>query len=440
MGPIRAFSRPSHGLAAGEFVTSASPYSHTPGYSAARRPCCAHSSSALGSHHSVLPHSHLFGTVCAADPLRVGLVSSPAASPTCLFPFKNFLPPGAPSPDTYLVVPAQQDARGASHGAVRDAEGSERRRKDILERGWEDGSDFERKSKEERKSKNKSSEKKLKKSEQRSKNKQHNGAHKRHERKPDSKWEKFGDNKVHKKNKNDTKLKNKNDSLPWKKHQKEHRWIKSGEQNDLVRDRREEKWNKNVNSASVSSPPSKADDPCTSRMPFSDDDDDGYGHDGEGEKESNQEPWPISDIVETEDEEGEGKSEQAEDPSKDDLQGDGPLPQRVNSAVNNAEIACVLQGQQPTPSAEHSVSAITQNGISESESNFGSVLPDTQEWQDSSPTEEKHDLHQHYDTDEELQLEEQGEHGNDDKRRSGEEDWPRDGVRATQRLRPRSYR
>lgn len=440
MGPIRAFSRPSHGLAAGEFVTSASPYSHAPGYSAARRPCCAHSSSPLASHHSALPHSHLFGTVCATDPLRVGLVSSPAASPTCLFPFKNLLPPGAPSPDTYLAVPAQQDARGGSQGAAGDAEGSERRRRDIPERGWEDGSDCERKRKEQRKSKKKSVEKKLKKSEHRSKNKQHNGAHRRHDRKPESKWEEFGDNNAHKKNKSDSKLKNKSDSLTWKKLRREHRWIKSGEQHDLGRDRREEKWNKNnVNPASLSSPPGKTDDPCTSRMPFSDDDDDGCGHDGEGERESTGEPWPISDIVETEDEEGEGKCEQAEDPPREDLQGDGPPPQRLSSAVNHAEAGGVLR-RQATPAAEHSVSAVTQNGISESESNFGSVPPDVQDWQESPPAVEKHDLAQDYDTDEELQLEEQGDHGNDDKRRSGEDDWPRDGVRATQRLRPRSYR
>lgn len=442
MGPIRAFSRPSHGLAAGEFVTSGSPYSHTPGYSAARRPCCAHSGSSLGSHHSALPHPHLFGAVCATDPLRAGLVSSPAASTICLFPFKKSLPPGAPSPDTHLILPAQQDTRGAGQGAARGAEEGEKRRKDILERGWEDGSDYEKKRKEEGKSKNRNEEKRLKKSEQGSKNRQHNGAHKRHERKSGSKREKFGERNAHKKNKNEIKLKNKNDILTWKKHQKEHRWITSEAGNDLGRERRDEKWRKNkLSLASASAPATKADDPCTSRMslvfPFSDDDDDGYGHGGGGEKESNEEPWPISDIVETEDEEGESKPEHAEDPSSEDFEGDGPLQQRANSAVSNTETTGVLRRQKLTLTAEDGVSALTQNGNSENEANFGSVLPNTHEWQDSPPTEGKQ---QDYDTDEELQLEEQAEHGNEDKRRSGEEDWPKDGVRATQRLRPRSYR
>lgn len=438
MGPIRAFSRPSHGLAAGELVASASPYSHTPGYPAARRPYCAHPSSPLGSHHSALSHPHLFGAVCAADPLRAGLVSSPAAPTTCLFHFKTLLPPGAASPDTHLAVPAQQDTRGVSQGTKNDVLVSERVRKDIIERGCKDDSECERKSKEERKSKNKSAEKKLRKGEQRSKNKHHNGAHKRHERKSNSEWEKCDDNNAPKKNNDEIKCKNKHNSLTWKKHQKEHRWT-NNEDKDFGNERRERKWSKDrLKAASASSPASKADDPCTSRMslvfPFSDDDDDGYGHDGGG-KESNEEPWPISDIVETEDEEGEHKARQTEDLSGENCE--GSLPQHVSSALNDAEAVGVFQQQQQvTPATENT----TQNENSESEEKLGSVVPSNQRWQDSPPTRDTHDVHKDFDTDEELQLEEQVEHDNEDKRRSGEEEWPKDGVRATQRLRPRSYR
>lgn len=439
MGPIRAFSRPSHALIAGEFVTSASPYSPTPGYSAARRSCYAYSSSAIASHHNAVPHPHLYGTVCATDPLRAGLVSSsPAALQTYLLHFKKPLPPGAASPDTHLAVPVQQDTRGDSLKEARDAARSTKR-KETLEPGRNDGSEYERKNKE-RKIKNKS-EKKLKKREQGSKNKHHNGEHKNHEKKSDCKWEKFYDLDEFKVNKDQIKWKNKNYSLAWKKHQKEDQCTQSEEEHDFGSERREARSNNKPVAASVSCPATKADDPCTSRMslvfPISDDDDDGFGHDGGGEKENNEELWPISDIVETEDEEGESKPEHNEDQPGEDCGGDGPVPQRVNTFEDDAEAVGVFQQQQLAFTAGDNNSAITKHGNLEDEEDFSGVEPNTKAWQDSPQTGEKH---KDYDAEEELQLDEQTEQENEDKRRLTEEDWPRDGVRATQRLRPRTYR
>lgn len=434
MGPIRAFSRPS--LAAGEFVTSASPYSHTPGFSAARRPCCTHSSSSLGPQHSALPHPHLFCSVCAGDPLHAGLVSSPAAPPPCLFHFKKLLPPGAAPPDTHLAVPAQQDTGGASQGVTRDAVGHETRKKDIYEHGWNNSGEYEWKNKDERKLKKKSSENVWKKHKEESKWKQHNGAHKRNANNSEFQWERFGDPDLWKRNEDESKRKNRKGKLKWNKPHREHQGVRSEEENESGDERRKAKWSKNKPApAAVSSPVSKADDPCTSRMslgfPFSDDDDDDdHGHEGKGKKETNEESWRISDIVETEDEEGENQLGHVQDTSGEDCDPKCSLPAIVYSALGDGESVDVVQQQQLPSAAGNGSSIPTQNGKPESES----------EWQDSPPTGENGELHKESDVDEENEPEEQMEHENEGKRKPGEVECPRNGVRATQRLRPRTYR
>ncbi|KAK8401860.1 hypothetical protein O3P69_001154 [Scylla paramamosain] len=432
MGPIRAFSRPS--LAAGEFVASATPYSHTPGFSASRRPCSAHASTSLGPQHTVLPHPHLYSSVCAAGPLHAGLVSSPAAPQPCLFHFGKLLPPGAAPPDTHLAAPAHQDTRSASQRATGHALGHERQRKDIYEHGWKNGSECEWKNKDERKLKKKSSENIWKKHKQESKWKQHNGSHKRSAKKSEYKWEKFGDAQLWTRGEDDNKRKNKKEKLKWNK---AHR-----EQHDSGTERRRAKWSKDKPARqAVAAPASRAEEPCTSRItcafPFSDDDDDDdYGHEGKGNKEGNAESWPISDIVETEDEEAESQAGHARDAAAAEASQCAPSG-LADAAVGEAESAGVLH--QPLPSAVDDVKAIiTQNG-SEGEGACSDPR-NALEWQDSPPPGEQCELLKESDVDDENNSEEQMEHDDERKRRPGEEDYPRDSVRATQRLRPRSYR
>ena len=437
MGPIRAFSRPSH--AAGGFATSTSPYSHTPGFSSARRPCCAHASTSLGPQHPALTHPHLYSSVCAADPLRAGLVSSPAAPSTCLFHFKKLLPPGAAPSDAHLAVPAQQNTGGASQGATRDAVGHEKR-KDIYEHGWKNGDEYEWNNKYERKSKKKNSENKSKKHKQENKWKQHNSLHKRSAKKPEYEWDRQGDTDLWMKNEIESKQKNRKDELQLNKSHKGHQEVRSEEENESGNERREAKWSKDkLAPPPITTTVSKADDPCTSRMPLSfpfsdDDDDDDCGHEGKGNKESNEELWPISDIVETEDEEGENQSGHVQDTSGDDCDSDCPLPAIVDTGVGEAESVGVALQHLPS-AADHGSSIVTPNGESEGEG-VSSDLCAVLELRDSPSTGEKSEIHNEYDVDDENDLE---EHENEGKT-TGEDEYPRDGVRSTQRLRPRSYR
>lgn len=438
MGPIRAFTRPS--LAAREFVASATPYSHTPGFSASRRPCSAHASASLGSQHTVLPHPHLYSSVCAAGPLHAGLVSSPAAPPPCLFHFGKLLPPGAAPPDTHLAAPAHQDTRGASQRTTGHALGHERRRKDIYEHGWKNGSECEWNNKDERKLKKKNSDNIWKKHKHESKWKQHNGSHKRSGKKSEYKWESFGDAQLWMKGEDDTKRKSKKEKLKWNKTQREQHAAWSGEQHDPGTERRRAKWSKDKPERSaVTSSASRAEEPCTSRItcafPFSDDDDDGdCGHEGKANKESNAESWPISDIVETEDEEAESQAGHARGAAAAEASQCASLG-LGNAASVEEKSTGVLN--QPLPSAADDVKTIiTQNG---SEGDGACSDPrEALEWQDS-PLPEQCELLKESDVDDENNSEEQMEHDEEGKRRPGE-DYPRDSVRATQRLRPRSYR
>ncbi|KAG0720588.1 Homeobox protein Mohawk [Chionoecetes opilio] len=437
MGPIRAFTRPS--LAAGDFGASASPYNHTPGFSAARRPCFAHTGMALGRQHTALAHPHLYNSICAADPLHAGLGSSPAAPPPCLFHFR-ILPPGAGPPDTRLAAAAHQDTGGAGQGATRPAATHERR-KDIYEQhGWINGGEYECMNNDERKSKKKIGDNLWKIHKQENKCKKH-GAHKRDAKTSQLKWGRFGAADLRKRNQDENKQKNK-DKLKWKETPNEHHGVRSEEENESGSERREAKWSQDKAAPAASPLVSSTDDPCTPlSFPFSDDDDDdNNGREGKDNKQGSEELWPISDIVETEDEEGENQTcGHAQDtPGEARAPACPPVPAVADTAADDAECAAAVIPQ-PLPSTADDDKAIpTQDGNPEHEDASG-ALDALQAWQDSPPPEARSDLHKDSDVDD-NDLEDQMEQDNEEKRTSGDEECPRDGVRVTPRLRHRSYR
>ncbi|XP_071514348.1 uncharacterized protein [Panulirus ornatus] len=470
MGPIRAFLRPSHGAAPGEFVTTASPFSPTQSFSHQHRPCCAHATPSLGPHHPYPqphphPHPHIYGQTCASDPLRVGLASS---SQPCLYHhFKKLLPPGATTEDPHPGLTTQPRKRGASNDEEerrKDAEESDQWKKENQKSEWENSEYEWTKDTGESEWRKDSGGGKWKKSghdiKWRRFSEEYKWKRERYDdkwKKDEYKWEKNKDNKWRKERK-EFQWKKESDGLKCGKEVEDHKWKKDKDDNKWKRDR--------VTPLSYLSSLTKAEEPSSSRMalafPFSDEEEDeDFGDDGRATGESKHETWPISDIVETEDEEGELQPEGTtlRDPSartgQQCNQEDGALREADASAAqehrsddtpaagaavggdtvtNQAPLAGAPEGgpggliaadastHDPTP--HHSIAR------NNSQDGCAPLLPQSQDPGREEPrggggTEEGGGR-----VDKEPEQEKKAEEG----------DTPRDGIRATQRLRPRSYR
>nr|XP_045581450.1 uncharacterized protein LOC123745182 [Procambarus clarkii] len=438
MGPIRAFMRPSHGAAPGEFATTASPFSPSHrSFSAQHRPCGTHAPSSSPLHN---PHQrpHPYCQTCAVDPLRAGLMSSSVA-PYIYHHFRTLLPPGAPPADPHPGVSLPQDTRGQALGETVWRKQAGR---------WKD------------------SEYKWKKDED--KWKKESGENKCKKRGEDSAWSK--DEYEWRKERDESKGKREKDGCKWKKSKDECEWRKDKDaspwraaKNDrekwIKKDREqckpkkdEYKWRKDKASPGLCHTSARADDPSSSRMalafPFSDEEDDDEDE-GRAAGESRHEAWPISDIVETEDEEGEPQeplpqSLEAADAAHARLEGSSltqegpstgtPAGESVASVVIKAPGSPRAQDrlESPKPERENYRPCNTQVPL---EPQQCKELPPRHE--EASGEEQDYVVGDEGRGDEE---EEEDKEETDERKGAESGESPRDGIRATQRLRPRSYR
>lgn len=482
MGPIRAFVRPPHGAAPGESVTTASLFSpsHHQSFSARHRPfSAAHATSpslALHHHHhhhhlpcaahvspsSLGAHDQLFNPrACASpEPPRVGLGSSLGSSETPPPPpparpcsphrhFKKILPPGAAAalqlPQHPRLSLARSDtapggpvgAGGAGRNSCGDAfESKQQQRK---QRQQQDDKAKERKSAFGFEESYKECKWKI-------------CDEWRRDDKDESDWKKDTaggkwkrDFDKHKWNKAYSEVKwKKENSYKWKKERRDVGWKK---------DKDEYKWKgERAAPATCATPEAKPDITSPSQValefPFSDEDDEGDDESGSGGRRgdgSRHEAWPISDIVETEDEEGEvgARSSDAYEQAAWEKEGEKAGP----GAGKEGEGEAGLSNASPenpnlviraAVAPEHAHTRVPEHTASVSRASHASENPFCkrpsllQEEDEYSRVRESQETSGHDRSD--------GEEDLDADRKDDEGDVPRDGVRATQRLRPRSYR
>ncbi|XP_042239443.1 uncharacterized protein LOC121877683 [Homarus americanus] len=477
MGPIRAFIRPSHGAAPGEFVTTASPFSPTHrSFSAPHRPCCAHAtppSSTLTPHHPHLhPHPHPYCQTCTSDPLRVGLVSSSVAvSQPCLYhPFRTLLPPGAAPADPHPGLIISHGTRGEGHKGGGEAQKQGRWRKGKDQSEWKD-SDYACKWKKDKDEfKKYSGEGKCKKSDH------------------DNKWSKYSEEYKWRRERGDNTCKKEKDGYKWKKSKDEYKWKNNREefQWKAVRgdDREQERWKKDKDECKWKkdkasplpylSSLAKSDEPSSSRtvlaFPFSDEEeDDEYADEGRTTGENRHETWPISDIVETEDEEGEQQPEgvtQQDHPERKEREESDREEEVVQGSNETSVVKKSLK--EPSPAVESQFNVVSE----EQESPNTTTVPEGEssslkakrtsehdgeevdlhpnnvknKWQEEethSPPSAEHRREESEGEGDVVGEEEEEEKAGEEvrKEKKGESsELPRDGIRATQRLRPRSYR
>nr|XP_053642379.1 uncharacterized protein LOC128695651 [Cherax quadricarinatus] len=464
MGPIRAFTRPSHGAAPGEFASTASPFSLAHGrFSAQHRPCCAHATPSTLTY----PHPHPYRHTCALDPLRLGLTRQPSLH----HQFKTYVPPGAAQTDPHSALSSPQ-TRGEHEGAW-EGQGEPLKDEGAKEReALEEGKQKEESDTSEWRSncKWKSDRNKWKSYNEESKCNKSGENNKWG--KQEYKWKKDRDNYKWKKSKDECNWRGNKDGLAWKtaaEEQERDKWIKKDREQCKWKERKDEcKCKKDkVSHLPYQIALAKTDEPSTSRVtlafPFSDEeDDDDLEDEGRAAGESGHETWPISDIVETEDEEGEPGA---------------PLPSSLVEDTQGAESEGIPQGSgemkgesqgdpgKGSPPGESIISVVVEVGNSnlcearhtvpkQEGADHVQFIKEDKRQDDSIPPSPSKDAEgrREESADEqdvavgdggiegvEEQEEREKEEVRDEKKRE-ERASPRDGIRATQRLRPRSYR
>lgn len=256
------------------------------------------------------------------------------------------------------------------------------------------------------------------------------------------KWQKNKDNKW--RDKKEFHWKNDSDGLKCGKEEEDHKWKK---------DKDDYRWKKDKRTP----PPclshlAKAEEPSSSRMalvfPFSDEEDDeDYGDECRATGEDKHETWPISDIVETEDEDGEVQPEGTpRDPPARKGQEDDVLGTAEAAGVKEhaSDDGSTLGG--PPTDQEPPLAGASEAGPEDQVATDASTpdpLPHTEDTSQSDgppPAEEDEEEEPIREENTEEDGGKQEEKEPEDERKREEVDSPRDGIRATQRLRPRSYR
>ncbi|KAK3886831.1 hypothetical protein Pcinc_009056 [Petrolisthes cinctipes] len=323
MGPIRAYSRPSHGVAAGEFVTSSSPYSHSRSYSSRHGTFCVHTTPLDDAQHT------LYSPVCTSDTLRVGLPSPSASLQPGLFHIKKLLPPGEASTDPHPTHSSQQqDGEGTEQDRWGTGVEQEQKEEEELEENeWEGGGSgrgnvgwhVEEEECRWKKEKDIQKWKRISREQKQCSESDHNTKCRRRVGQCKRKIEESG---IWETEKDD------DDDHPWKKSRNSYKVKENNSHSSLkiisesaqstredgynhsgTADNKNTEWQKKEFAEFVApklspSPAGSTDEACSSRMalvfPFSDDEED----EERGTEGGKHEIWPISDIVETEDEEG----------------------------------------------------------------------------------------------------------------------------------------
>lgn len=241
--------------------------------------------------------------------------------------------------------------------------------------------------------------------------------------------------------------------LKWKK-ENNYKWKKERRDVGWKKDKDEYKWKGERSTlAPCVTPEAKPDLMSPSQValefPFSDEEDDCDDEGGGGGRRadgSRQEAWPISDIVETEDEEGDVGAQNNEAYEQGTWEREGEKVGSRAGKESEGDLVAGLRNASPenrnlviravvTP--EHAHTRVPEHLASVSRASHASEnpfckrpsllqedeCPRMREGQDSSVLDRS-------DGEDDLDVERKDEEG----------DVPRDGVRATQRLRPRSYR
>ncbi|XP_068247008.1 uncharacterized protein [Palaemon carinicauda] len=520
MGPIRAFVRPSCAAAPEHSHAPASlfcPTQHFPSQPHAHhhhhRPYCAHVASSLPPqhHHHQLHHHHSFlqhannsrhplyiatagsSPSSSSDPQGVGLVTQ-GPQPSLFSHFKKFLPPGAPLAGPLPVLTALTHGQGKGWMAVVESEGEEgqkddewgRRKKGEKEASKDKGECLpDKRNVEEIKWKKDCSQNKWKTGTAcgatGSGSAIYNGT-KFEPTSPKNHWRKIkdeGENKSTRREDQDVSNNNNNN--------------KRGEDARGKRDKEAVAATLISPSAACSSSPNiKHEDPLpsTSRVAFvftlseDEDDDEGHGYDvggGEGEGavpggENRRVTWPISDIVETEDEDGEAlqiDTRDVADREEEEELGKGGVVGGKNGDPEDASAGRERKKKKPSQQSDlsdtsrvlnHLVKVVIKkphvrepdgavvNAKGARETEKGKKAKEANRQGKSSHPEETErpsgGVHlgkdgnakdQQKEEEEEDDHEEHGGEEEEDEEEEGEEKQ-KDGVRATQRLRPRSYR